>query len=73
MHDATIVQIARRAGVSNGIISHYFGDKNGLWKPAMRYLISHLGEAVKLRLQALTDNSPARGGDRRRQLRRQPD
>ena len=25
----------------------------------MRYLISHLGEAVKLRLQALTDNSPA--------------
>ena len=59
MHDATIVQIARRAGVSNGIISHYFKDKNGLLEATMRYLISHLGEAVKLRLQALTDNSPA--------------
>ncbi len=30
MHDATIAQIARRAGVSTGIISHYFRDKNGL-------------------------------------------
>jgi MraZ protein len=30
MHDATIAQIARRAGVSTGIISHYFKDKNGL-------------------------------------------
>ncbi|HFF9860037.1 MULTISPECIES: transcriptional regulator BetI [Serratia] len=59
MHDATIAQIARRAGVSNGIISHYFKDKNGLLEATMRYLISHLGEAVKLRLQALTDNSPA--------------
>lgn len=29
MHDATIAQIARRAGVSTGIISHYFRDKNG--------------------------------------------
>ncbi|MFT7703502.1 UNVERIFIED_CONTAM: TetR family transcriptional regulator, partial [Salmonella enterica subsp. enterica serovar Typhimurium] len=26
MHDATIAQIARRAGVSTGIISHYFKD-----------------------------------------------
>ncbi|RLM15807.1 transcriptional regulator BetI [Gibbsiella quercinecans] len=59
MHDATIAQIARRAGVSNGIISHYFKDKNGLLEATMRYLISHLGEAVKLRLQALEDHSPA--------------
>ena len=27
MHDATIAQIARRAGVSTGIISHYFRDR----------------------------------------------
>lgn len=27
MHDATIAQIARRAGVSTGIISHYFRTK----------------------------------------------
>ncbi len=32
MHDATIAQIARRAGVSTGNISHYFKDKNGRWK-----------------------------------------
>lgn len=58
MHDATIAQIARRAGVSNGIISHYFKDKNGLLEATMRYLIGHLGDAVKQRLQALDDNSP---------------
>ena len=32
MHDATIAQIARRAGVSTGIISHYFKDKMACWK-----------------------------------------
>ncbi len=30
MGDASIALIARLAGVSNGIISHYFQDKNGL-------------------------------------------
>ncbi|WCG84369.1 transcriptional regulator BetI [Pectobacterium sp. A5351] len=58
MHDASIVQIARRAGVSNGIISHYFRDKNGLLEATMRYLISHLGLAVKSRLLSLTENMP---------------
>lgn len=32
MHDATIAQIARRAGVSTGIISHYFRTKMVCWK-----------------------------------------
>ncbi|QCR36623.1 transcriptional regulator BetI [Nissabacter sp. SGAir0207] len=63
MHDASISQIARRAGVSNGIISHYFRDKNGLLEATMRYLISHLGEAVRQRLQ------PLKGGDARLRLR----
>ncbi|PWC22172.1 transcriptional regulator BetI [Brenneria roseae subsp. roseae] len=58
MHDASIAQIARRAGVSNGIISHYFRDKNGLLEATMRYLIRHLGLAVKLRMQALEQNTP---------------
>ncbi|WEF10582.1 transcriptional regulator BetI [Pectobacterium actinidiae] len=58
MHDASIVQIARRAGVSNGIISHYFRDKNGLLEATMRYLISHLGQAVKSRLMNLAENTP---------------
>lgn len=40
MHDATIAQIARRAGVSTGIISHYFRDKNGLLEATMRDITS---------------------------------
>lgn len=58
MHDASIAQIARRAGVSNGIISHYFRDKNGLLEATMRYLLSHLGNSVQQRLAMLNDDSP---------------
>ncbi|EIO9964810.1 TetR family transcriptional regulator, partial [Listeria monocytogenes] len=36
MGDASIAFIARKAGVSNGIISHYFQDKNGLLEATMR-------------------------------------
>ena len=36
MGDASIALIARLAGVSNGIISHYFQDKNGLIAATMR-------------------------------------
>ncbi|AJJ57548.1 transcriptional regulator BetI [Yersinia pseudotuberculosis] len=58
MHEASIAQIAKRAGVSNGIISHYFRDKNGLLEATMRYLIRHLGEAVKQHLAVLSVNDP---------------
>ena len=53
MHDATIAQIARRAGVSTGIISHYFKDKNGLLEATMRDITSQLRHAVLHRLHAL--------------------
>lgn len=53
MHDATIAQIARRAGVSTGIISHYFSDKNGLLEATMRDITAQLREAVADRLKAL--------------------
>ena len=53
MHDATIAQIARRAGVSTGIISHYFRDKNGLLEATMRDITSQLRDAVLNRLHAL--------------------
>lgn len=42
MADASIAYIARLAGVSNGIISHYFKDKNGLLEATMRH---HAGAA----------------------------
>ncbi|MEI7253749.1 transcriptional regulator BetI [Dickeya dadantii] len=58
LHEASIAQIARRAGVSNGIISHYFQDKNGLLDATMRHLLRLLGTAVRTRLTALTSDDP---------------
>ncbi|WP_034919276.1 MULTISPECIES: transcriptional regulator BetI [Erwinia] len=55
INDATIAQIARRAGVSTGIISHYFKDKNGLLEATMRDITRQLREAVMARLQPLAD------------------
>ena len=66
--------IARLAGVSNGIISHYFQDKNGLLEATMRHLLSALSKAVREMprgaLRRQSEGAPA--SDRRRQLRRQP-
>ena len=58
MADASIALIARLAGVSNGIISHYFRDKNGLIAATMRYLMNVLIDNVTERRQALSDDSP---------------
>ncbi|HDS1734196.1 MULTISPECIES: transcriptional regulator BetI [Pseudomonas] len=56
--DASIALIARLAGVSNGIISHYFQDKNGLIAATMRHLMNALSEGTVARRHALLDNSP---------------
>ena len=32
----TLAEIARRAGVSPGLVAHYFGDKDGLLEAAFR-------------------------------------
>ena len=58
MGDASIAYIARLAGVSNGIISHYFKDKNGLLDATMRHLMLALSTAVRTRRAALKDDSP---------------
>ncbi|WP_339489612.1 transcriptional regulator BetI [Pseudomonas sp. EL_65y_Pfl2_R95] len=58
MSDASIAYIAKLAGVSNGIISHYFKDKNGLLEATMRHLMLALSDAVRARRSALKDNSP---------------
>ena len=57
LHDATIAQIARRAGVSTGIISHYFKDKNGLLEATMRDVTRQLRDAVAVRLAQLPNAS----------------
>ncbi|MDW7747082.1 transcriptional regulator BetI [Halomonas sp.] len=56
--DATVMRIARHAGVSAGIISHYFGGKDGLLEATMRQILSDLGEAVAARRRDLTSTSP---------------
>jgi TetR/AcrR family transcriptional repressor of bet genes len=38
----TIAKVSAVAGVSTGIVSHYFGDKNGLLEATMRRLLSDL-------------------------------
>ena len=50
--DASISQIAKRAGVSTGIISHYFDGKHGLIEATMRYLLQQLGESIAAALQS---------------------
>lgn len=56
--EATVIQIARRAGVSAGIISHYFGGKNGLLEATMRQILTDLNSAVAARRKALEENTP---------------
>lgn len=56
--DTTIVRIAKRAGVSAGIISHYFGGKDGLLEATMRQILSDLGEAVTSRRRILRSDAP---------------
>lgn len=56
--DATVIRIARHAGVSAGIISHYFGGKDGLLEATMRQILSDLGQAVSRRRAALSVSTP---------------
>ncbi|KZN64788.1 hypothetical protein N473_13425 [Pseudoalteromonas luteoviolacea CPMOR-1] len=42
LHATTINSISKRAGLSSGIISHYFGGKQGLIEATVRYLLTNL-------------------------------
>ncbi|MBP0049136.1 transcriptional regulator BetI [Marinobacterium sp. AK62] len=57
MQNTTIVSISKRAGLSSGIISHYFGGKQGLIEAALRYLLDQLGTELRARM-ANSDGSP---------------
>ncbi len=46
----TLAQIASRADVSPGLVSHYFGDKDGLLDAAFRSLARRVGKHVRARL-----------------------
>ncbi|ORT50570.1 BetI family transcriptional regulator [Vibrio sp. qd031] len=42
MQASTITTICREAGLSTGLISHYFGNKQGLIEASLRYLLTQL-------------------------------
>jgi len=46
----TLAEIARRAGVSPGLVSHYFDDKDGLLEAAFRSLSRSLWARVRAKL-----------------------
>lgn len=50
--DATMARIAKKAGISSGLISHYFGGKHELLAATMRSLLTDLRRLVVARLQA---------------------
>ena len=58
INDASIALIARLAGVSNGIISHYFKDKSGLLEATMQHLMNQLHQAHRERCEALAQDTP---------------
>lgn len=50
---STLGEIARRAGVSPGLVAHYFENKDGLLEATMRRLVGALGRTVTARLATL--------------------
>ncbi|MEZ8826380.1 transcriptional regulator BetI [Vibrio amylolyticus] len=53
LHAASIALISKEAGVSTGIINHYFGGKHGLLEETMRAILRQHSNTIGLLLQAL--------------------
>ncbi|MCG9595530.1 transcriptional regulator BetI [Vibrio sp. Isolate25] len=53
LHAASISLISKEAGVSTGIINHYFGGKQGLLEETMREVLRQLSLTVTERLKKL--------------------
>jgi len=58
--DTTIARISRAAGLSSGIISHYFGGKDALLEATMRALLSELQNETIERLRRAGGDPVAR-------------
>jgi betaine-aldehyde dehydrogenase len=50
----TLAQIAGRAGVSPGLVAHYFGDKDGLLDAAFRSLARRVSDHARSRLRQIS-------------------
>lgn len=57
---ASVSLISKKAGVSAGIINHYFGGKHGLLEATMRTVLQQLGESVQRQLRQIPDDQPHR-------------
>ncbi|MDN3611073.1 transcriptional regulator BetI [Vibrio ostreicida] len=57
LHAASISLISKEAGVSTGIINHYFGGKHGLLEETMREILRQLSSTVTKRLAALASDA----------------
>ncbi|PML76132.1 transcriptional regulator BetI [Enterovibrio norvegicus] len=57
---ASVSLISKKAGVSAGIINHYFGGKHGLMEETMRSVLRQLSSGVQQRLR-LVDRSDPKG------------
>ncbi|WP_028865668.1 transcriptional regulator BetI [Psychromonas aquimarina] len=54
LQHTTINTISGTAGMSSGIISHYFGGKQGLIEATLKYLLSELKQALLIRTSGKT-------------------
>lgn len=51
----TIAKVSKKAGVSTGIVSHYFGGKDGLLEATMRHLLKTLNQTASSNAKGLND------------------
>src|SRR5580698_7935576 len=49
--ESTLTRIGRRAGVSAGLVAHYFADKDGLLEATFRSLVARLEQRMRARMQ----------------------
>jgi len=57
LHAASIALISKEAGVSTGIINHYFGGKHGLLEETMREILRQLSVTITKALKELPANA----------------
>ena len=58
MSRASVAVIGRAAGVSPGIISHYFGGKDGLLEATMRFILKDLADITRATLEKTSKEDP---------------
>lgn len=51
----TLGRVARRAGISPGLVAHYFRDKAGLLEATMRHIAEDLRQELSARLDGVRD------------------